>query len=46
MSSNSAQIVHQLQRDFQELVESVMGDGSQSRRADEVEQTRFKRLLA
>jgi hypothetical protein len=46
MSSNSAQIVHQLHRDFQDLVEYVMGDGSQSRTAYEVECTLFQRLLA
>lgn len=46
MSSNSAQIVHLLHHDFQDLVEYVMGDGSQSRTAYEVELTLFQRLLA
>ncbi len=46
MSSNSGQIVHQLHRDFQELVEYVTGEGSQSRTAYEVELTLFRRLLA
>jgi hypothetical protein len=46
MSSNSVQIIHQLHRDFQELVEYVAGEASQSRTAYEVELTLFKRLLA
>jgi hypothetical protein len=46
MSSNSAQIVHQLHREFQELIEYVIGEQSQSRTAYEVELTLFKRLLA
>jgi hypothetical protein len=46
MSSNSVQIVHQLHRDFQELVEYVTNAKSQSRTAYEVELTLFRRLLA
>ena len=46
MSSNSGQIVHQLYRDFQELVEYVIGEGSQSRTAYEVELNLFRGLLA
>jgi len=46
MSSNSVQIIHQLHRDFQELVEYVTGEESQSRTAYEVELTLFRRLLA
>jgi hypothetical protein len=46
MSSNSAQIVHQLHREFQELIEYVMGEQSLSRTAYEVELTLFRRLLA
>ena len=46
MSSNSAQIVHQIHREFQELVEYVTGDESQSRTAHEVELTLFRQLLA
>lgn len=45
MSSNSMQIVHQLHRDFQELVEYVTSEESQSRTAYEVELTLFRRLL-
>jgi hypothetical protein len=46
MSSNSDQIVHQLQHDFQELVEYVTNAESQTRTAYEVELTLFRRLLA
>ena len=46
MSSNSAQIVHQLHREFQELIEYVIGKQSQTRTAYEVELTLFRRLLA
>jgi len=46
MSSNSVQIVHQIHRDFQELVEYVTGKEAQSRKAHEVELTLFRRLLA
>jgi hypothetical protein len=46
MSSNSAQIVHQIHREFHELVEYVTGEESQSRTAYEVELTLFRRLLA
>lgn len=46
MSSNSAQIVHQLHREFQELIEYVIGEQSQKRTAYEVELTLFRRLLA
>jgi hypothetical protein len=46
MSSNSAQIVHQLHREFHELIEYVIGEQSQSRTAYEVELTLFRRLLA
>jgi hypothetical protein len=46
MSSNSAQIEHQLHHDFQELVEYVTGTESQSRIAYEVELTLFRRLLS
>jgi hypothetical protein len=46
MSSNSAQIVHQLRCDFQELIEYVIGEQAQSRTAYEVELTLFRRLLA
>jgi hypothetical protein len=46
MSSNSDQIVHQIHREFHELVEYVTGEKSQSRTAYEVEMTLFRRLLA
>lgn len=46
MSSNSAQIIHQLHREFQGLIEYVKGEGSQSRTAYTVELTLFRRLLA
>lgn len=46
MSSNSAQIVHQLHGEFQELIEYVIGEQSQTRTAYEVELTLFRRLLA
>jgi hypothetical protein len=46
MSSNSVQIVQQLHRDFQELVEYVTNAESQSRTAYEIELTLFRRLLA
>ena len=42
MSSNSVQIVHQIHREFHELVEYVTGEKSQSRTAYEVELTLFK----
>ena len=46
MSSNPIQIVHQLHRDFQELIEYVTNAESQSRTAYEVELTLFRSLLA
>jgi hypothetical protein len=46
MSSNPVQIVHQLHRDFQELVEYVTNAESQSRTAYEVELNLFRSLLA
>ena len=46
MSSNSVQIVHQIHREFHELVEYVTGENSQTRTAYEVELTLFRRLLA
>jgi hypothetical protein len=46
MSSNSVPIVHQLHRDFQDLVEYVTGPEAQTRSAYEVELTLFRRLLA
>lgn len=46
MSSNSAQIVHQLHLEFQGLIEYVTGEGSESRTAYEVELTLFRWLLA
>jgi hypothetical protein len=46
VSSNSEQIVQQIRQDFQDLMEYVMGDGSQTRTAYEVELTLFRRLLA
>ena len=46
MSSNSVQIVHQIHREFHELVEYVTDEKSQSRTAYEVELTLFRRLLA
>lgn len=46
MSSNSVQIIHQLHRHFQELVEYVTGKESRSRTAYEVELTLFRGLLA
>lgn len=46
MSSNSDQIVQQIRQDFQALMDYVMGDGSQTRTAYEVELTLFRRLLA
>jgi hypothetical protein len=45
MSSNSAQIVHQLRCDFQELLEYVTGGQAHSRTAYEVELSLFRRLL-
>lgn len=45
MSSNSVQIIHQIHRDFQQLVEYVTSEESQSRTAYEVELTLFRRLL-
>jgi hypothetical protein len=46
MSSNSAQIIHQLRCEFQELIEYVIGGESHTRTAYEVELTLFRRLLA
>ena len=46
MSSNSAQIVHRLCCEFQQLIDYVIGEKSQSRTAYEVELTLFRRLLA
>ncbi len=46
MSSNSALIVQQIRRNFQDLIDYVMGEGSQSRTVYEVELTLFRRLLA
>lgn len=46
MSSNSAEIVLQIRRNFQDLIEYVMGNESQARTAYEVELTLFRRLLA
>jgi hypothetical protein len=46
MAFNSDQIVQQIRQDFQSLVDYVMGDGSQTRTASEVELTLFRRLLA
>jgi len=45
MSSNSVRIVHQLHRDFQELVEYVTGKEAQTQTAYDVELTLFRRLL-
>jgi hypothetical protein len=46
MSSNSAEIVHQIHQDFKELVEYVTDEASQKRTAHEVELTLFRQLLA
>jgi len=46
MSSNSEQIIHQIHHDFQALIGYVIGEGSQSRTAYEVELTLFRQLLA
>jgi hypothetical protein len=46
MSSNSTPIIHQIHRDFQELVEYVTSAESQSRTAYEVEFSLFRKLLA
>lgn len=46
MSSNSLRMVHELHRDFQELLEYVTGDAAHSRSAYDVELTLFRRLLA
>jgi len=46
MSSNSAQIIQQIDHDFKNLVEYVTGEGSRSRTAHEVERTLFRQLLA
>jgi hypothetical protein len=46
MSSNSGQIVHQLQQDFQEMVEYVSNAESQTRTAYEVELSLFRSLMA
>ncbi|MDY7078522.1 MAG: hypothetical protein SXV54_16525 [Chloroflexota bacterium] len=45
MSSNSVQVVHQLYRDFQKLVEYMTSKGAQTQTAYEVELTLFRRLL-
>ena len=45
MSSNSVQIVHQLHRDFQELVEHMTSKEAETQTAYEVELTLFRRLL-
>lgn len=46
MSSNSEQIIHQVRRNFEYLIEYVTDEASQHRTAYEVELTLFKRLLA
>lgn len=46
MSSNSEQIIHQIRQEFEQLMEYVTGEASQTRTAYEVELTLFKRLLA
>jgi len=46
MSSNSEQIIQQIRQDFEQLVEYVTGEASQTRTAYEVELTLFNRLLA
>jgi len=46
MSSNPVEIVHQLHRDFQEMVEYVTNTKSQTRTAYEVELKLFRSLLA
>jgi len=46
MSSNSVQMIQQLHHDFQELIEYLTGESSQSRTAYEVELTLFRQLLA
>ncbi|NIS83033.1 MAG: hypothetical protein GTO14_23170, partial [Anaerolineales bacterium] len=46
MSFNSDPIIHQLHRDFQELIEYVSDEGSWSRTAYETERTLFRKLLA
>jgi hypothetical protein len=46
MSSNSAQIIQQIDHDFKNLIEYVTDEGSRSRTAHEVELTLFRRLLA
>jgi hypothetical protein len=45
MSSNSVQIVHQLHRDFQELVEYMMSEKAEIQTAYEVELTLFRWFL-
>ncbi len=45
MSSNSVQIVHQLHRNFQELVEYMTSKEAETQTAYEVELTLFRRLL-
>ncbi len=45
MSSNSVQIVHQLQHDFQELVEYMTSKEAETETAYEVELTLFRQLL-
>lgn len=46
MPSNSKQIIHQIREEFEQLVEYVTGEASQTRTAYEVELTLFRRLLA
>jgi hypothetical protein len=46
MSSNSERIIHQARHEFEQLVEYVTGEASQSRTTYEVELALFKRLLA
>jgi hypothetical protein len=46
MSSNSDHIVHQIHKDFKDLIEYVTGKESKTRTAHEVELTLFRRLLA
>lgn len=45
MSFNSVQIVHQLQHDFQELVEYMTSKEAETQTAYEIELTLFRRLL-
>ncbi len=46
MSSNTGQMMDHLRQDFQELIEYVTGEGSESRTAYEVELTLFRKLLS